>query len=319
MDPIDWQQLRSFVAVAEEGHVTRAAERLNTQQPPLSMRIRALEKRLDVQLFRRKARGVELTEAGRVLLAHAHTLLDQHARTLDAVQRAGRGELGRLCIGTVPTGPLHPLMPSSVRQFRERYPDASVTLEECMRDELLRRLCEEQIDVAFMRSKPNDDQGLSIEILLSEPMVVALPRGHALAKRGATPIAMRDLKDDSFVVFARQQGPAFYDSTVAACQRAGFSPNIAQEAPRVTTALALVAAGMGLCVVPASVRGIALEGVVFRAIDERAGLKAMLALGWRSNDASPALRNYLDLVRRLAADLPEMTPSTPVGAMRTRP
>ena len=102
MDMIAWHQLQSFVVVAEEGHVTRAAERLNTQQPPLSMRIRALEKRLDVQLFRRKARGVELTEAGRVLLANARTLLDQHARTLDAVQRAGRGELGRLCIGTVP-------------------------------------------------------------------------------------------------------------------------------------------------------------------------------------------------------------------------
>ncbi len=302
MDLINWNQLKSFVAVAEEGHVTRAAERLNTQQPPLSMRIRALEKGLDVQLFRRKARGVELTEAGRVLLSHARTMLDQHARTLDAVQRAGRGELGQLCIGTVPTGPLHPLMPSSVRKFRERYPDASVTLEECMRDELLRRLRDEQVDVAFMRSKPNDDEGLAVEILLTEPMVVALPRGHPFAKRGAaSPIAMRDLKDDALVVFARQQGPAFFDSTVAACQRAGFTPNIAQEAPRVTTALALVAAGMGPCFVPASVQGIALEGVVFRAIDERAGLKAVLALAWRRNDASPVLRNYLDLVRRLAA------------------
>ena len=303
MDLLSWHQLQSFVAVAEEGHVTRAAERLNTQQPPLSMLIRALEKRLDVQLFRRKARGVELTEAGQVLLAHARTLLDQHARTLDAVQRAGRGELGRLCIGTVPTGPLHPLMPFSVREFRERYSGALVTLEECMREDLLQRLRDEQIDAAFMRSKPNEDQGLAVEILLTEPMVVALPCGHALAKRAAkSPIAMRDLRDDSFIVFARQQGPAFYDSTVAACQQAGFSPNIAQEAPRVTTALALVAAGMGLCIVPESTQRIAMDGVVFRVIDVRAGLKAVLALGWRRNDASPALRNYVDLVRRLAAE-----------------
>ena len=302
MDAIAWNQLRSFVVVAEEGHVTRAAERLNTQQPPLSLRIRALEKRLDVQLFRRKARGVELTEAGRVLLAHARTLLDQHAKTLDAVHRAGRGELGRLCIGTVPTASLHPLMSSSVRQFRERYPDASVTLEECMRDELLQSLRDEQIDVAFMRSTPKDDQGLVVETLLTEPTVVALPCGHAIAKRGATsPIAIRDLRDESFVVFARKQGPAFYDSTVAACQRAGFSPNITQEAPRVTTALALVSAGMGLCIVPASMQRIVMDGVVFRAMDERAGLNAVLALGWRRNDASPALRNYLGLVRQLAA------------------
>ena len=303
MDLIDWHTLRSFVTVAEEGHITRAAERLDTQQPPLSLRIRALEKRLDVQLFRRKPRGVELTAAGQVLLVHARTLLEQHARTLDAVQRAGRGELGRLCIGTIPTGPMHPLMPSSVRQFRELYPDALVTLEECMRDELLQRLRDEQIDVAFLRSAPQDASGLglAVEILLTEPMVVALPRDHALGKRGATsPVAMRDLKGESFIVFARQHGPAFYDSTLAACQRAGFSPRIAQEAPRVITALGLVAAGLGVSVVPASMQRIALDGVVFRAIDNRAGLKAVLALGWRKNDASPALANFLTVVRRLA-------------------
>lgn len=302
MDSIDWLTLRSFVTVAEEGHITRAAERLNTQQPPLSLRIRALEKRLEVQLFRRKPRGVELTAAGQVLLVHARLLLEQQAKALDAVQRAGRGELGRLCIGTVPTGPMHPLMPSSVRLFRDRYPDASVTLEECLRDELLQRLRNGQVDVAFMRSMPDDASGLAAEILLTEPMVVALPRGHALGKRGATaPIAMRELKGEPFIVFARQQGPAFYDSTLAACQRAGFSPRIAQEAPRVTTALGLVAAGLGVSVLPASMQRIALDGIVFRAIDERAGLKAVLALGWRKNDASPAVANYLALVRKLAA------------------
>ena len=302
MDALDWHTLRSFVAVAEEGHITRAAERLNTQQPPLSLRIRALEKRLDVQLFRRQARGVELTAAGLVLLAQSRTLLEQHVRTLDAVQRAARGELGRLCIGTVPTGPMHPLMPASVRQFRAQFPDASITLEECLRSELVQRLRDEQVDVAFMRSVPSDVSGLTVEALLTEPMVVALPRGHALSKRGATsPIAMRDLKDEPFIAFARQQGPAFYDSTLAACQRAGYSPRIAQEAPRITTALGLVAAGLGVTVVPASMRRFALEGVVFRAIEERAGLKAVLTIGWRKSDASPALKNYLVVVRMLAA------------------
>jgi DNA-binding transcriptional LysR family regulator len=301
MDPLDWHTLRSFVAVAEEGHITRAAERLDTRQPPLSLRIAALEKRLAVKLFRRKPRGVELTAPGQVLLAHARTLLEQHARALDAVQRAGRGELGRLCIGTIPTGPMHPLMPSSVRLFRERYPDASVTLEECLRDELLQRLRDERVDVAFMRSVPQDPTGLAVEVLLTEPMVVALPRGHALARRGArTPVAMRHLKGEPFIVFARQQGPAFYESLVAACLRAGFSPVIAQEAPRVTTALGLVASGLGVSVVPASMQRIALDGVVFRPIEDRAGMKAVLALGWRKNDASPALANYLALVRNLA-------------------
>ena len=172
-----------------------------------------------------------------------------------------------------------------------------------MRDELLQRLREEQIDVAFLRSAPQGASGLglAVEILLTEPMVVALPCDHALGKRGATsPVAMRELKGESFIVFARQHGPAFYDSTLAACQRAGFSPRIAQEAPRVITALGLVAAGLGVSVVPASMQRIALDGVVFRAIDDRAGLKAVLALGWRKNDASPALANFLAVVRKLA-------------------
>ena len=302
MDPLEWHTLRSFVAVAEEGHITRAAQRLNTRQPPLSLRIGALEKRLNVQLFRRKPRGVELTAAGQVLLIHARTMLGQHAKALDAVQRAGRGELGRLCIGTIPTGPMHPLMPSSVRQFRGLYPDALVTLEECMGDELLQRLRDEHIDVAFMRSVPHEASGLAIEVLLTEPMVVAVPRGHALGKRRArSPVAMLDLKGEPFIVFARQHGPAFYDSTLAACQRAGFSPRIAQEAPRVTTALGLVAAGLGISVVPESMQRIALDGVVFRAIDERAGLTAVLAIGWRKNDPSRALANYLAVVRALVS------------------
>ncbi len=302
MDKLDWHSLRTFVVVAEEKHITRAAERLDTRQPPVSLRIRALEKRLGVRLFRRKPRGVELTAVGEVLLAHARTLLEQEARALDAVQRAGRGELGRLCIGTVPTGPMHPLMPASVRQFRAQYPDAVVTLEECLADELVERLRDGQVDVAFLRSTSRETSGITIEILLTEPMVVALPRGHPLGKRGATsPVRMRDLKDEPFIVFARQHGPALYDSTIAACQLAGFSPRIAQEAPRVTTALSLVAVGLGVSVVPASMQRIALDGVVFRPVDERAGLKALLTLGWRKNDGSAALANYLDLVRRLAA------------------
>ena len=302
MDHLDWHSLRSFIAVAEELHITRAAERLNTRQPPLSLRISALEKRLGVLLFRRKPRGVELTAAGDVLLGHARQLMEQHARALDAVQRAGRGELGRLCVGTIPTGPMHPLMPSSVRLFREKFPDAAVTLEECLAEELLQRLREGQVDVAFLRSVPQDTSGLSVEILLTEPMVVAIPRGHGLGKHGAkAPVSMLELQREPFVVFARKQGPAFYDATIAACRRAGYSPRIVQEAPRVTTALGLVAAGLGVCLMPASMQRIALDGVVFRAIDTRAGMTAMLALGWRKNDGSAALANFLGMVRKLVA------------------
>ena len=299
MDPLDWHSLRSFIAVAEEGHITRAAERLNTQQPPMSLRIRALEERLGVQLFRRKPRGVELTAAGEAFLAHAYKLLDQHERALDAVRRADRGELGRLAIGTVPTGPLHPVMPSSVRLFCERYPDARISIHECLRYELLDRLRVESVDIAFMRSVPEVELGLSVEVLLTEPMVIALPRGHPLGKRRI--INVGDLQGESFVVFAREQGPYFYDLTVAACQRAGFTPRIAQEAPRVTLALALVAAGLGVSLVPSSMQRIALDGVLFKRLEDRSKLEAILAIGWRKSDPSRVLANYIEVVRKLSA------------------
>lgn len=299
MDPLDWHSLRSFIAVAEEGHITRAAERLNTQQPPMSLRIRALEERLGVQLFRRKPRGVELTAAGEAFLAHAYKLLDQHERALDAVRRADRGELGRLAIGTVPTGTLHPVMPSSVRLFCERYPDARISIHECLRYELLDRLRVESVDIAFMRSVPEVELGLSVEVLLTEPMVVALPRGHPFGKRRI--INVGDLQGESFVVFAREQGPYFYDLTVAACQRAGFTPRIAQEAPRVTLALALVAAGLGVSLVPSSMQRIALAGVLFKRLEERSKLEAILAIGWRKSDPSRVLANYIEVVRKLSA------------------
>lgn len=142
--------------------------------------------------------------------------------------------------------------------------------------------------MAFLRSVPMNTSGLAVEVLLTEPMVVAIPRGHSLSKHAAgAAVAMRDLQNEPFIVFARQHGPAFYDSTLAACQRAGFSPRIAQEAPRVTTALGLVAAGLGVCVVPASMRRIALDGV---AVDRMAGTSGPTVRRRLRKAAAPCLR-----------------------------
>src|ERR1700754_4484834 len=162
---IELRHLRYFVAVAEEGHVTRAAERLGMQQPPLSQRIKAIERELDVQLFRRKARGVELTEAGRVFLDNARTVLTQYDRTIESTRRAARGEQGRLCVGVTPTGPFNPLVPLVIRAFREAYPLVSLTLEECLRSELIERLLSEQMDVAFLRTPTAEPQELIVHPL----------------------------------------------------------------------------------------------------------------------------------------------------------
>jgi DNA-binding transcriptional LysR family regulator len=149
---MELRHLRSFIAVAEEQHITRAAERIGMQQPPLSQRIKAIEHELDVQLFHHKARGVELTEAGRVFLDHARAMLAQYDRTFEATRRAARGEQGRICVGVMPTTPFHPFVPFVIRAFRAAFPDVSLTLDECLRVEAIERLRNEQMDVAFFRA-----------------------------------------------------------------------------------------------------------------------------------------------------------------------
>src|SRR5262245_2776755 len=163
---MELRHLRYFIAVAEEGHITRAAERLDMQQPPLSRQIKAIERELDVQLFHRKARGVELTEAGRALLDGAAAILGRLAHTLESTQRTARGEQGKICVGVTPTGPFHPFVPRVVRAFREAYPLVSLTLEERLSNELVERLRNEQIDVAFLRSPVGDHEGIVVNPLL---------------------------------------------------------------------------------------------------------------------------------------------------------
>src|SRR5207245_5336459 len=233
---MELRHLRYFIAVAEEGHITRAAERLGMQQPPLSQRIKAIERELDVQLFRRKARGVELTEARRVFLDNARAMLAQNERAIESTRRTARGEQGRLCVGVTPTGPFHPFVPRVIRAVREAFPLVSLTLEECLTPDLLKRLQNEQMDAAFLRTPMADPEDLAVDALLDEPMVMALPSAHPLAwNDGDDAVSLRDFAGETFIVYARQHGPGLYDATTAACRKAGFSPRLGQEAPRITS------------------------------------------------------------------------------------
>src|SRR5215207_10127108 len=181
---IELRHLRYFVAVAQEGHITRAAERLGMQQPPLSQQIKALEREIGVQLFRRKARGVEPTEAGRTFLADALSVLARVDEAVEAARRTAAGKQGRLRIGLPPSGPFHPFVPRMIRRFREECPLVSVSMEECLRAELLDGLRTGTLDVAFIRASIAPPEGLDVHLLLDEPMVVALPSAHALARPG---------------------------------------------------------------------------------------------------------------------------------------
>src|SRR5215468_11677696 len=164
------RHLRYFIAVAEEEHVTRAAERLGMQQPPLSQRIKAMERELDVQLFHRRARGVELTDAGRAFFNNARAVLAQLDHTFETTRRTARGEQGRISIGYSISAALHPLLARVIREFRETYPLVSVTVADGFPDDLVERMRNDQIDVICVGTAVANPEGIVIDLLLEEPM-----------------------------------------------------------------------------------------------------------------------------------------------------
>jgi DNA-binding transcriptional LysR family regulator len=295
---MELRHLRYFVAVAEERHITRAAERLGIQQPPLSQQIRALEAELGTPLLRRHPRGVELTQAGEALLAEARAVLEQVERAVTVTRRAGRGEAGRIGLGFTSSASFHPLVPAMVRAYRDAYPLVALSLEESGTSELVEALVQQRLDAAFVRSPIGAASGIAVHSILDEPMVAALPAGSSLAAaRARHPLPLAALAGEIFILYRRPLGPGLYDAIIAACQRVGYSPNIGQEAPRMLATLSLVAAGLGVTLVPQSMRRLRVHGVIYRTVDSAAGLVAPLNLAYRRSETSPAARRFTALAR----------------------
>lgn len=295
---IDLRALRYFIAVAEEGNFTRAAERLEMQQPPLSRQIKLLEQDLDVQLFRRRPRGVELTSAGLVFLADAKATLSQLDHAFEATRRTARGEQGRLSVGIAPTAPFHPLVPQSIRVYREVYPRVSLTLWEGLSNEVVEQFAKNDLDVAFVRAPKLHAKNLQVIHLLDEPMIAALPVQHPMVQQHPDKaVSLARLSDDPFIIIG-PPGTGIHDETIAACRSVGFSPHIGQQAPRITSTLGLVAAGLGIAIVPESMQRMSMDGVVFRRLGG-AKPKAFLGLALRRADTSPLVRQFLSIVRRI--------------------
>jgi DNA-binding transcriptional LysR family regulator len=304
---MELRHLRYFVAVAEERHMTRAAERLGIQQPPLSQQIKSLEDELDVQLFRRKPRGVELTDAGSAFLEHAQSILAQVDRASAITKRTARGEQGRVAVGFTSSAPFHPFVPRVIRAFRDMSPHVSLVLEESGSGELVQALHSEAIDAAFIRSPIADVVGLEVTPLLAEEMVAALPTGHqyATSNQDNKRLPITSLAKETFVLYKRPGGPGLYDTIITACKSAGFSPRVGQEAPRILSTLNLVAAGLGVSIVPASLRRLEMDGVVYRSLVKTQQPLAPLILACRGGDNSAAAQRFIDLVKQTAKQLDE--------------
>ncbi|MDT4823910.1 HTH-type transcriptional regulator BenM [compost metagenome] len=299
MATVDLRLLRYFVAVAEESHLTKAAARLGIRQPPLSQQIRVLEQELGVTLFHRLPRGMELTESGRALLDDARNIIALTEQAVEGVRRVSQGEAGRLTVGFTGSAAFHPFVPSVIRRFRESAPNVRLVLEESSTGELMEDVSEGRVDVAFIRGAYGPDRGVAMETVLEETMLAAFPADHPAVKgRERKRIALSELAEESLILYRRHSGPGLYDAIIAACSAAGFSPRVAQEAPRMLSTLSLVAAGLGVSLVPASLRRVNIEGVVYISVSQPSALRAPLNLIWRDAPLSGAARRLIDEARQ---------------------
>ena len=285
---MELRHLRYFIAVAEELHFGRAAERLHMSQPPLSQQIRQLEDELGFALFHRTKRTVKLTVAGEQFLVSTRQIFEQLNRAIENGRLHDRGETGQLAIGFVSSAAYN-VLPELLQRFRERYPLVELLLREMATRQQLSALAEGRIDVAILRP-PIDMPGLEWTLLLEEALVVALSDEHPLAHRPQ--ISIVDLRSETFISFPRQLAPGLFDCAIQLCQQADFSPNIVQETTQLQTIVSLVAAGMGIAIVPSSIQNLQRRGVVYRHLDEATPL-AEMAIAWRVGETLPVVRNFL--------------------------
>jgi DNA-binding transcriptional LysR family regulator len=284
-----------FIAVAEELNFSRAAERLKISQPPLSQQIQRLEKELGVKLFIRTKRKVELTEAGAAFLQEANRTLAQMKTAITIAQRAGRGEIGKLVVGFVGSS-AYGFLPTAIRTFRERFPDIELTLKELTTVEQVEALSKDQIDIGFLRP-PIFREDLEQEPVQKEPFLVAISEKHPLAAHPS--ISPQDLSHEPFILVPHSLAPGFYDQMMEICAPAGFRPQMVQEAIQFHVIVSLVAAGLGIAFVPASIRTFQRADVVYRPL-EQVTIQAEIMAVWRRKGASPVLSSFMEVVREYA-------------------
>lgn len=291
---MELRHIRYFLAVADEENFTRAAARVGIGQPPLSQQIRDLEAEVGTPLFRRLPHGAELTDAGRAFLLQIGRVPEQVAGAVRAAQRAGRGETGVLKVGFTGSAAMNPVVAKTIRAFRHRYSEVDLSLTESNSTTLTAGLRDGSVDVAFLRPEPERTLAdMRIVPFADEAMVVALPTGHpALDRDGSPAIALALLRDEAFILTPRAIGPSLFDAAIGACEAAGFTPRLGQPAPQIASVLSLVAAAEGVSMVPASMRQLALEGVVYREIVDLHPV-VTLALAHRREDHGTIVRNFM--------------------------
>ena len=300
------RQICYFMAVVHAGNnFSQAANRLGIKQPPLSLRIQALEELLsdpkrtyEVKLFDRSKRPIELTEAGKVFWAEAMIALTHLDRAITQARQASQGQIGRLIVG-MNNSIANSILPEILKEFQERFPKVELELREVTIQQEISMLKNHQLDVVFQRSPYADenDPSLNFSPILQEYFVVALPETHVLADR--TQISLKALKDNAIILPSLDVLP-FYGKVIALCQEAGFEPKLVQTTAvtGVVALLSLVAAGIGVAILPNHVQTLHREGVVYRSLQD-IKLTREIAVVRRQEDSSIVLREFLNVIQNV--------------------
>ena len=290
---MELRHLRYFLAVAEERHFGRAAERLHIAQPPLSQQIRRFEAELGEPLFYRTTRRVELAPAGEALLERAPAILAAVDTAIEEARRAARGEYGRLAIGFTGSS-TYAMLPALAAAMRDELPGVVLDLQgELLTPAQVARLLDGTLDLGLLRP-PVHERELDTEVLHSEPLLAVLPETHPLADADAVPLER--LEGEPFVTYPSHFRSVVHDAVEDACEAHGFQPVAAHEVAETATLVSFVAAGLGVSLVPASVRNMTVKGAVYRPLVHDA-TRVELAAAWRRNDDRPVLKRALDVIR----------------------
>lgn len=293
---MEFRHLRYFLAVAEELHFTRAAEKLNIGQPPLSQQIQSLESELGVKLFNRTRRRVALTEAGEHFAVQAREILRMSGGLRAELLDIEQGKTGELRIGFTTTGLFVDELSLPLKTYRRRYPDVRISLSEMYSRQQFDALLHQEIDIGYVRLTPETRQeGLDIRILRRDRLCVVLPDDHP--KAAAESLTLADVRDEAFIFYPEKSGAAVPELVRRLCLRAGFTPCVVQEAAEVLTHIGLVGAGVGISVLPKPVDRLRPGGVTFVPLaDTDADL--CMALVTRSGEANMRILNYINLLAR---------------------
>ncbi len=292
---IELRHLRYFVAVAEELHFGRAAERLRISQPPLSQQIQALEEMVGARLLARNNRNVGLTQAGEMFLKEAYQVLDQVNRAAEKAARLERGEMGELTIGFTSSAPFISVVSRSLRAFRQLSPDVHIKMREVNTKQQLEPLLNGELDLGVMRNTRLPD-ALEHQLLLCEPLLAVVPNGHPLTHNASGTLRFTDLAQEPFVFFSREVGTALYDEILALLANAGIAPYITQEVGEAMTIIGLVAAGLGISILPTSFGRVKIDGVTYLPLAEPEAMTEVWLVHHRSRPLTAAARTLMSLM-----------------------